>query len=179
MSATQVEETPVRWLDVGEMATWLDLVHLVVTLPQALDRQLRAEAGISHVYYSILATLSDRADRRSPMAELARVTGLSLSRLSHAIDTLCDKGWVQRFPTADPRRQLAGLTEDGAALLERIAPGHLAEVRRLVFDRLEPEQVAQLAEIASRLLQGISDVHTTRRSARSPRSRSDAATSFR
>src|SRR3712207_8247722 len=38
-----------RWLDEEEMAAWLPLVQLVHLLPQALDKQLREGAGISHV----------------------------------------------------------------------------------------------------------------------------------
>ena len=50
------EEQP-RWLSDEEMDAWLSLVRVMHLLPQQLDRQLREEAGISHVYYQILAML--------------------------------------------------------------------------------------------------------------------------
>jgi DNA-binding MarR family transcriptional regulator len=139
-----------RWLDDDEMAAWLELVQVVTLLPQALDRQLRDDAGIGHVYYQILAMLSAAPEDTLRMSELARLTGVSASRLSHAVSSLESRGWAARAACAeDGRGQVARLTDDGRAMLERTAPGHVAEVRRLVFDRLAPEQVAQLRLLAT------------------------------
>ena len=48
-------------------------------------------------------------------------------------------------------------------LLEEKAPGHVAEVRSRMFDRLSPEQVSQLREICETILDGLdtSDCPTT------------------
>ena len=146
-----------RWLDADEMAAWLALLRVVVTLPQTLDRQLRREAGITHISYSILAVLSAGTDRRQTMRDLAGATGISLSRLSHAVDALVERGLVARRPSVDGRRQLAELTDAGAAQLAAISPGHLAEVRRVVFDHLERREVAVLGAI----MQRIGDAATT------------------
>lgn len=141
-----------KWLDDEERAAWLGLLGVVMDLPPALDRQLRADAGIGHVYYSILAVLSSGPDRTVAPRDLARAAGISLSRLSHALDALQRRGWVTRCPTPDPRRQLARLTDAGQQLLDEVAPGHVSEVRRLVFDRLEPSEVRQLAALTAKLL---------------------------
>jgi DNA-binding MarR family transcriptional regulator len=143
-----------RWLDGQERAAWLGLLGVVVELPQALDRQLRAEAGIGHIYYSILAVLSDSPEGQSRLRDVATRTGTSLSRLSHAIDALEAKGWVTRCRSDDRRGQMGRLTEAGAAVLSRVAPGHVAEVRRLVFDRLTPAEVRQLSAICHKLYPG-------------------------
>jgi DNA-binding MarR family transcriptional regulator len=64
------------------------------------------------------------------------------------------RGWVTKEHCPDDRRsQFAVLTDEGVALLERIAPGHLAHVRELVFDRLTREQVRTLAEVATALVE--------------------------
>jgi DNA-binding MarR family transcriptional regulator len=144
---------PTRWLDEREMAAWLPLLRVVQLLPQALDRQLRREAGIGHAYYQVLATLSAQPDRTLAMGELARLTATSPSRLSHAVAAMEERGWVARRPCPTDRRiQYAVLTDDGITLLERIAPGHVAEVRRVVFDRLDGAEVDQLRSIALAVL---------------------------
>ena len=143
-----------RWLDEEEMAAWLPLVRLVQELPQAIDRRLREEAGITHTYYAMLANLSTAPDRMLTMGELARLTATSPSRLTHAIAVLEQRGWVTKAHCpSDRRSQFAVLTDEGQALLDRIAPGHLAQVRELVFDRLTPEQVRSLAEVATALVE--------------------------
>ncbi len=40
----------------------------------------------------------------------------------------------------------------GSALLDRIAPGHVADVRRLVFDRLTEDEVVQVHSLVVKLL---------------------------
>jgi DNA-binding MarR family transcriptional regulator len=147
-----------RWLDDDEMAAWLPLTRVVYLLPQALDRQLREESGISHTYYQMLARLSAEPDHTTSMGNLARLSSTSPSRLSHAVSGLEKRGWVERFPCPGDRRiQYVRLTDTGLAELERIAPGHVAEVRRVLFDRLTPEQVARLREIGETLLDALAD----------------------
>ena len=149
---SRVTDRAPRWLTDQEMAAWLPLVRFVHLLPQALDRQLREEAGISHVYYQILAMLSGAPDGRLRMSELAGLTSTSTSRLSHAVAALEDRGWVKRRSCdTDRRGQLAQLTDAGRRELERTAPGHVDEVRRRVFDVLTDDEVAQLRALAEKL----------------------------
>ena len=138
------------------MAAWLPLLRVVQLLPQAMDRQLRQEAGIGHAYYQVLATLSAAAERTLTMGELARLAAISPSRLSHAVAAMEERGWVTRRPCPTNRRiQYATLTDAGLSLLEGVAPGHVAEVRRLVFDRLTRDEVTRLRSLALRLLAGL------------------------
>lgn len=155
MTRTETAVEP-RWLDDAEMAAWLPFVQLVYLLPQALDRQLRDEMGISHTWYSMLAALSASPDRTLSMGELARLSMASPSRLTHAVSTMEERGWMVRRPCPTDKRSLyAVLTDDGFAALEAMAPSHVAEVRRLVFDRLDREQVDQLRRIALTLRDGL------------------------
>lgn len=142
----------VPWLDDDEQRTWLALVGLVIRLPAALDAQLRRDAGLSHFDYQVLAVLSAASDHTMAMKDLAGSTEGSLSRLSHACSRLEARGWVRR--RADPtdgRVTLAVLTDAGHAELVAAAPGHVHEVRRLVFDPLTRAQVAQLGAAARRI----------------------------
>ena len=149
----QTTTQAMRWLDEQEMAAWLPLLRVIQLLPQALDKQLRREAGIGHAYYQILTTLSAQPERTLSMGELARLAATSPSRLSHAVAAMEEREWVTRRPCPTNRRvQYATLTDAGQSLLERVAPGHVAEVRRLVFDRLTQTDVARLRSLALELL---------------------------
>jgi len=147
-----------RWLTSTEMDAWINLAQLLMLLPSALDRQLRDEAGLPHAYYLILATLSGRPGRAMRMTQLARQAGTTTTRLSHAVDALEQRGWVRRSacPT-DKRGQIAELTDAGMDFLRAAAPGHVTEVRRLVFDRLTDEDVVHLRDITAKLLPAATD----------------------
>ncbi|WP_223585570.1 MarR family winged helix-turn-helix transcriptional regulator [Microbacterium sp. OVT16B] len=145
-----------RRLDDAEMATWLPTIRFVQLLPQVLDRALKAETGLNHAHYAILITLAGQADRAIPMTELAHIAGLSRSRLSHAIDSLEERGWVTRTSCSSDKRTLtAALTDAGRELLRSAAPVHVAQIRELVLDPLTTQERDQLGGILSKLLPGI------------------------
>lgn len=153
MTVESTAAVSTRWLDEDEMAAWLPLIRLVALLPQALDKHLREHAGVNHTYYMILALLSAAPDRKLSMTELARRAATSQPRLTQAVQSLQKHGWVTRTPCATDRRvQYARLTDSGLAMLERVAPSHVAEVRRLVFDRLDRDEQAQLRRLMVKLV---------------------------
>lgn len=135
------------------MAAWLPLVRLLTMVPNALDAPLRNEAGISHGSFQIIAILSAAADRQLRMSKPARLSGTSLSRLSPGVTSLESRGWVRRTPSRDDRRgRRAALTGKGHDALAAAAPGHLAQVRQLVFDQLSGPDVEHLQRFAGTLL---------------------------
>ena len=152
-SATRPGVEQPRWLNDIEMQAWMNLAQLLMLLPTALDRQLREDAGIPHAYYQILVALSAQPDRAIRMTQLARLSGTTTTRLSHAVTNLEQRGWVERHacPT-DKRGQIAQLTDAGMAILQAAAPGHVTEVRRLIFDNLTHDDVLRLRDIAGKLL---------------------------
>lgn len=145
-----------RWLDDDEMKTWLAVVSLFVRLPAALDAQLRRDADVSHFEYQILAGLSMQDDHTMRMSDLAELTEGSLSRLSHAAARLEKRGWIVRAPDPDDGRYtVATLTDAGMTKVVATAPGHVAAVRRHVFDQLTTRQTQQLRAIATRIVSSI------------------------
>ncbi|MBO4209048.1 MarR family winged helix-turn-helix transcriptional regulator [Micromonospora echinofusca] len=87
------------------------------------------------------------------MSELAALVNGSRSRLSHLVGRLERQGWVRRERAeGDGRGWRAVLTDTGYATVVAAAPGHVAQVRSLVFDALTPTQQAQLDEICTALL---------------------------
>jgi len=145
-----------RWLTVPEQQAWRAYLEATTLLFDALDRELQQDAGIPHAYYEILVRLSETEARAMRMSELADSTRSSRSRLSHAVARLEERGWVNRTecPT-DKRGQVANLTDEGFAALVEAAPGHVAAVREHVIDRLSPEQINQLEQIAGAIIEGL------------------------
>src|SRR3954464_5830875 len=147
-----------RWLDECELSSWVPIVRLIHLLPQALDIQLRTDAGISHLYYQILVVLSDDTAGQMRLTELASYTGMSLSRLSRALDTLESRGLVLRRADPEVRGGLARITDagpegggvlaphrrGGREALTAMAPSQVREVRRLVLGRQAPADLEQL-----------------------------------
>lgn len=141
-----------RWLDDQQQRAWRGFIHAASTIDFQLDQQLHRDAGMPHAYYRVLAMLSEADGRTRRMSELAALTTSSPSRLSHAVARLEERGWVRRekHPT-DRRGALAVLTDQGYAALRAAAPGHVEEVRRVLFDRLTETQTAQLLDIVEQL----------------------------
>lgn len=147
-----------RWLTPEEQRAWRAYVAASALLEDALDRQLQREAGLPHLYYSVLAMLSEAPERSLRMTDLAEVLKITRSRLTYAVARLEKDGAVRREGCpSDGRGSIAVLTEGGMALLERAAPGHVETVRRAVFDHLAPEQVAELERICTGIAHAIEE----------------------
>ncbi|MDX3248933.1 MULTISPECIES: MarR family winged helix-turn-helix transcriptional regulator [unclassified Streptomyces] len=154
--------TTPRWLNADERRAWLAYVDFSTLLADHLNRQLRRDAGMTHADYSVLAYLSMAPDSTLGMSELAERLKITRSRLTHAVNRLREVGLVdRREDPADGRGQLAFLTGEGKALLEKVAPGHVEAVRRVVFDVLTPEQVRQFAEIGEAISQALHRAEST------------------
>lgn len=145
-----------RWLDDAQRDAWLPFVQVLMRLPGALDSQLQRDSSMSHFDYLVLASLSMSEDSRLRLRELAAIAGSSLPRLSNVITRLEGRGWVRREGDPDDRRStFAVLTDEGRAQAVAAAPGHVAIVRELVVDRLDPQQLAVLGEASRLILEAI------------------------
>jgi DNA-binding MarR family transcriptional regulator len=145
-----------RWLSAEEQRVWRAYRDLSLLLEDTLDQQLRHDTGLSHLYYSVLVFLSEAREQRLRMTDLAERLTVVRSRLTYVISRMVDEGWVRREGSpGDKRGQLAVLTDAGKTVLEHAAPGHVATVRAVVFDRLNPEQVRALGEICETILGGL------------------------
>lgn len=145
-----------RWLTAEERQAWLRLMAVVMRLPTALDAQLRADADLSYFEYSVMAMISEGPNHTRRMSVVAALAEGSLPRLSQVVARLEKRGYITRAPDPDDGRYtLATLTEAGWQKVQETAPGHVEEVRRLVFDPLSQAQVRQLAAVAGRISSAI------------------------
>lgn len=142
-----------RWLGHEELAVWVRMVAVLELLPAQLDSHLRRTAGLTYFEYYALAMLSEVPERTLPMSTLATRTNATLPRLSHVARRLEERGLVTRSPSPDDRRvTVCQLTDAGWETVVATAPEHVDQVRRLVFDTLTGEQVAQLDTITEQLV---------------------------
>ena len=135
-----------RWLSPDEQQAWRATVHLSQLLMRQLDRDLNVH-GLNGHDYEILVELSEAPGQRLRMTELADATSQSRSRLSHQISRMEKRGLVRRDDCeGDKRGTFAVLTAEGMAVIERVAPDHVENVRRHFVDRLSPRQLEEIRD---------------------------------
>ena len=148
-----MDNGPEGLLSDQEAQTWLNIWSFHVWLPTRLEAQLKRDAGISHYDYFALTRLWAAEDHTLRMSELAAASDMTLSHLSRVITRLEKQGTVRRLPDPDDGRStLAQLTDAGVELLQQASPGHISEVRRLIFDNLGPEEQRQFSEAMSKIV---------------------------
>ena len=145
-----------KWLTDAEVSSWLSVVRMMTWLPWSIDQQLRRDSNLGMVEYQVMARLSQIPERTLRMSLLADLANSSLSRLSHLVKRLEDRGFVRReLDPADGRFTNAILTDEGFRTLAEAAPAHVAHVRSLVIDVLSPEQLRRMGQAADRIMSRI------------------------
>ncbi len=147
-----------RWLDEDEQATWRTVLRHSVLLLDRLDADLRREHDLSLADYEILVQLSEAADQRLRMNELADQALVSRSRLTHRIDRLVRAGQVERQPvppTAGASSRCSARPD--ASCSSEAAPTHVAGVRRYLID---PLSAATQRGLVDELAQSLADLET-------------------
>ncbi|MFC7787848.1 MarR family winged helix-turn-helix transcriptional regulator [Microbacterium sp. MAHUQ-60] len=144
--------TPRSFTD-EERRTWAPLTAVLELLPHRIDAQLLRDENLTHFDYATLSMLALADGRRMRMTALATGVNATLSRLSHAISRLEQRGLVRRERTPeDARATTVQLTADGRRKVIGATPEHVRTVRALVFDALDAEQREQLHGITVALL---------------------------
>jgi DNA-binding MarR family transcriptional regulator len=152
-SVGPAQDEQVTWLSPEEQVSWLAVVRLMTWLPWSIDQQLQRDSNLSMVEYQVLAMLSNSPQWTMRMSSLAEVTNASLSRLSHVVKRLENRGLVYRQPdSADGRFTNAILTDDGFREIDDAAPAHVAHVRSIVIDVLTREQLRLMGRAAERIM---------------------------
>lgn len=142
-----------RWLDEREQRAWRAFTDMHRLLSGALERRMLLGSGLSAADYQVLVPLSECPEGRLRARDLARGAGWEKSRLSHQMRRMEQRGLVEREDCeTDARGAYVRLTPEGRRAIESAAPGHVEDVRRLLFDELSPAEVDMLAAVADRVL---------------------------
>jgi DNA-binding MarR family transcriptional regulator len=140
----------VRHLSDEELAAYFALRGAGDRLQRAVAQQLR-DFDLTEVQFSILAQLSAATDGIG-MSELARGLVVTKSGLTYQAGQLERRGLVARRANKDDDRGvLLHLTADGRALLGRVMPPHIALVRELFIDRLDPADLAVVRDALAKV----------------------------
>jgi DNA-binding MarR family transcriptional regulator len=145
-------------LNDSEQRAWRAWIASSQLLLDRLSRDIHAQHGLTMADYEILVRLSESADHRVRMSDLADRTLASRSRLSHQIDRMEKRGFVLREQCTDDKRgQFAVLTETGWQTLVTAAPDHVESVRTHLVDVLSPAEFAALGVACEKILGGLHD----------------------
>ncbi|KAB2388871.1 MarR family transcriptional regulator [Actinomadura montaniterrae] len=102
--------------------------------------------------YSVLALLGEAGRDGMRMTELAKRRLMSTGGFTRLADRLERQGLIERRRSADDGRGFeVVLTADGRALLRKAWRQQHSDLRRLFFDRLEEDDLRNLAAVWVRL----------------------------
>jgi DNA-binding MarR family transcriptional regulator len=146
----------VVWLTPSQGRTWLSYMGVYHRLEFEMNRHLQAECGLSLADYTVMNALSAAPGRRLRLSQLATTIGWERSRLSHHLQRMAGRGFVDRVRSAtDGRATDALLTDAGWKSLRAAAPKHVAWVRKLFFSDLDESRVVELGDLLDAVYQNI------------------------
>ncbi|GAA2840084.1 MarR family winged helix-turn-helix transcriptional regulator [Crossiella cryophila] len=148
--------TDTRWLDDSQQQAWRAFIRVHAELTVRIARQLQADSDLSLAEFEVLVNLSELPEPRIRVLELAKQLNWEKSRVSHQLGRMQKRGLITRAGCEEDRRgSFIELTDQGRAAIEGAAPGHVAVVRRLMFDALAPDQVRALTALCDQVLTNI------------------------
>jgi DNA-binding MarR family transcriptional regulator len=132
--------------------------HAVGVEVEAALRCSLAKQGISEGRLRLLGILLDRPDAATH-SELAEESGVTKGTITGLVDGLEREGYVQRQPDAQDRRvSRIALTPAGEAYLDKILPGHLSRLSR-VMSGLSAAEQRLLVTLLRKLHAGLPALH--------------------
>ncbi|MFJ8927164.1 MULTISPECIES: MarR family transcriptional regulator [unclassified Streptomyces] len=142
-------ETATPWLTDEEQCAWRTHLEVNRLLNYQLEKDLQP-FGLTMNDYEILVNLSEAEDLRMRMSDLAAATLQSKSRLSHQITRMENAGLVRRENCESDRRGLyTVLTDYGMETMRKVAPHHVASVRRHFVDLVSAEELGSMRQALS------------------------------
>jgi DNA-binding MarR family transcriptional regulator len=146
------------WLNTDEQRVWRTYVRMSSLLPAQLNRQLQQDSGLTLPEYEVLVQLSEAPEGRLRPFQICEALTWEQSRLSHQLTRMQHRGLVAREECeADGRGAFVVLTPAGAEAIAAAAPGHVAAVRSLIFDRLTDAQRAAFEEACTAVVDALTE----------------------
>ena len=148
-------------LSPSQQRAWLSYMRVYHRLEYEMNRQLQAECGMSLGDYTVMNALTNAPRRRAQLTSLATTIGWERSRLSHYLQRMSTRGYLERVRSeSDGRATDVVLTEMGWRAFRAAAPKHAAWVKQLFFSDLTHGQEKTLADILTVAYESILRVGT-------------------
>ena len=136
-----------------QLRAWMNFLRASHLLDQRVERQLKADGGLSHPEFEILVSLDSQPEDQMRMSDLARRVVVSKSRLTYQVDRLERAGLVRRSVCPhDGRVVNASLTDAGREILAQVRPGHRGTVREYLIDLLTDDELDVLQDTLGRVV---------------------------
>jgi DNA-binding MarR family transcriptional regulator len=146
------------WLTADEQRAWRTYLRMSSLLPAQLNRQLQRDSGLTLPEYEVLVVLSEAPGQRLRPFQICETLNWEQSRLSHQLARMLRRGLIGRQECeADGRGAFVLLTEAGAESIRTAAPGHVAAVRELIFDRLTEGQRAAFEQACAAVIEALTE----------------------
>jgi DNA-binding MarR family transcriptional regulator len=131
---------------------WRKFLTAHVILIEQIERDL-AQAKLPPLsWYDVLFALSEAADRKLRLHELAQAVLLSRSNLTRLVDRLEGAGLICREACEiDRRGAFAMITDEGIAMLDRMWSVYGRGIERYFACHLDPTEVKLLVKILDRM----------------------------
>lgn len=134
-----------RWLNDGEQELWRLMLAASRKVDRVIDETLQAGSNLSSSEFAVLVSLSEAEGKELRLRDLCAVLDWDRSRTSHQVTRMQRRGLITKCKSpGDARGVLVKLTDDGLTRVTHAAPDHVESVRRIIFDHLEPGDIAAL-----------------------------------
>ena len=132
-----IDVTNPKWLTDAEMRAWRGFIRRSADLIDIITKDLEP-FGLDGGDYQLLAMLSEASGHKMKMCDLAETLGLT-----RRMEGVLKAKYVSRVGDQKDRRvAYAQITEKGLTLIKKVAPHHVASVRRHMIDLLSPAEIA-------------------------------------
>lgn len=138
----------------------IEVVGRVSRLSRIIDRRLAtnfARFGMENWMYDVLATLRRCGEPYELTAgDLVSQSMVTTGAITHRIDRLAERGWVERAGDTDRRKVIVRLTPAGKALVDEVIEAHVAFEAELLSS-LSARQRSELAALLRTTLLALGD----------------------